>query len=85
MIISIFNSDNNNIAYINTKHCQIMTIISYRILKFESMIKKPIVTNHEFFAVVTFSKINFFHLYQFYCNTAFIISNIQKHFHQDNL
>ena len=45
-IINIFNSDNSNIAYINTLHCQIMTTIVYRILKFESMIKKPIVTNH---------------------------------------
>ena len=27
----------------------------------------------------------FLHLYQFYRNTAFIISNLQKCFHQDNL
>ena len=44
-IINIFNSDNSNIAYIKTQHCHIMTIITYIILKFESMIKKPIVTN----------------------------------------
>ena len=57
-----------------------MTTITYIILKVESMIKKPIMTNHTFFAVVTFSKINSFtyinsilieHLY----NTVFAISN----------
>ena len=40
------------------------------ILKSESMIKKPIVTNHAF---------------PIYDNTAFIISNLQKYFQQDNL
>ena len=57
-----------------------MTTIAYIILKVESMIKKPIMTNHTFFAVVTFSKINSFtyinsivieHLY----NIVFAISN----------
>ena len=38
MIINIFNSDNSNIAYIKTQNCQMMANISYRILKFESMI-----------------------------------------------
>ena len=32
-----------------------MTTIACRILKLESMIKKPIVTNNAFFAVITFS------------------------------
>ena len=54
--INIFNSDNSKIAYINTEHCQNMTIIAYRILKFQSMIKKSTMANHTFFAVVTFSK-----------------------------
>ena len=54
-IINIFNSDNSNIAYIKTQHGQMMTAIACRILKIESMIKKPIVTNHAFFPVFTFS------------------------------
>ena len=58
-IMNIFNRDNSNIAYINTKHCQIMATIAYRILKFESMIKKRIVANHAWF-VSTFSKVNSF-------------------------
>ena len=64
-IINTFNSDNNNnnnIADIDTLqcHCQIMTIIAYRIFKFESIIKKLIMANHAFLAVVTFSNINSF-------------------------
>ena len=43
-IINIFNSDNSNIAYIKTKIRQTMAATASRIL-----IKKPIVTNHEFF------------------------------------
>ena len=40
-VIKTLNSDNNsNIAYIKTQHCQIMTAITYKILKFETMIKK---------------------------------------------
>ena len=35
-----------------------MATIAYRILKIESMIKKPLTPNHTFFAVATFSKIN---------------------------
>ena len=50
-IISIFNSDNSNIAYIKTQNCQIITTIAYRIVKFEPMVKKPIVTNHALFAL----------------------------------
>ena len=54
-----------------------MTTIAYRILTFESMIKKPVMANYAFFAIVTFSKFN--------SNTSFITSNLQKDFHQDNL
>ena len=39
MIINSFNSDNSNIAIIETQNCQIMTIITYRILKLDPMIK----------------------------------------------
>ena len=38
-IINIFNVDSRSIAYIKTQHFQMATI-AYRILKFESMIKK---------------------------------------------
>ena len=69
-IINIFNSDNSNIAYIKTKHFQVMTTIEYRILKFESVITKTIVLNHAFFAVLTFSKIDSF---------AFINSIVMQH------
>ena len=44
-IINIFNSNNSNIAYNKTQNRQIMTTIVYIILKFESMIKKPIMAN----------------------------------------
>ena len=37
-----------------------MTTITYRILKFESMIEKSIVANYTFFDVITFSQINSF-------------------------
>ena len=37
-----------------------MTGIAYKILKFESMIRKPIMENHTFFAFVTSSKTNSF-------------------------
>ena len=43
-LMNILNSDNSNIVFINTQYCQM--------IKFESMIKKPIVANHTFFAVV---------------------------------
>ena len=58
--INIFNSYNSNIAYTKTQNHQIMATIAYRILKFEFMIKKPIVENHAFFTSITFSKINSF-------------------------
>ena len=65
------------ILLILTQHGQIMTTIAHRILKFESMIKKPIMANYALFSIVTFSKFN--------SNTSFITSNLQKDFHQDNL
>ena len=60
MTINIFNRDNSNMAYIMTQIYQIMAAIAYRNLRFELMTKKPILTNHEFFAVRAFSRINFF-------------------------
>ena len=64
-ISNIFSNGLSNIAYVNTILCQLMRTIAYRLLKFESMIKNPIMQNRKYFAVVTFSKINSF---------AFIIS-----------
>ena len=61
-IINTFNSDNSNIANIKTKHRQIMTTITNRILKFKPMIKKPIVADDIFFTIITFSRINGFQL-----------------------
>ena len=57
MIINVFNSDNSNIAYNKRKNYQIMTAIAYRILKFESMIKKAIMENYAFFTFITLSRI----------------------------
>ena len=59
-IINTFNIDNSNIANINSQHRQLMTTITYEILNFEPMIKKPIVTNYTFFPAVTFININSF-------------------------
>ena len=59
-IINIFNSDNSNIAYIKTQNCQIFITIAYRILKFEPMIKTPILANYEFYVIATFSRNNSF-------------------------
>ena len=58
MIINPLNSDNSNIANNKTQHCQTMTTITVRILKFETMIKKLTVGNYTFFTVVTFGRIN---------------------------
>ena len=52
-IIDIFKSGNSSIANIKTQDYQIMTIITNIILKFEPMIKIPLVTNHVDFLVVT--------------------------------
>ena len=51
---------------------QIMTTIAYRILKFESMIKKPIVVSHTFFTFITYSRIN-----SFAYTTSVIIQHLQ--------
>ena len=56
-----------------------------RVLKFKSMIKRRIVTNHILLAVVTFIRINFLAYIDFFCNTAFARSNVQKYHYQDNL
>ena len=58
-IINILNSDNSNVAYIKTQNRQMVATIAYRILKFDSMIKKPIVTNDIFLTSITF-RINSF-------------------------
>lgn len=59
-IINSFNSDDNNVANINTEHKYIMTNITHRILKFESVMKRSVATNHTYFVVVIISKINLF-------------------------
>ena len=46
----IFNSNYSNIAYIKIQHCQIKAIITYRMLKFEPIIKKPIQGVQKLFA-----------------------------------
>ena len=50
-ILNTFDSDNSNVAYIKTQHRQIMATITYKILKFEPMIKKAIVPNCTFLTV----------------------------------
>ena len=57
-IINTFNSDNRNIAYIKIQHCQIMAIVTNRILKFKPMIKKPVVADNILFTVITFTNFN---------------------------
>ena len=56
----IINSDNSNTACIKTQNRQIMTAIANIMLKFQPILKKTIMTNHTFFAVVTFRKISYF-------------------------
>ena len=51
-IIDIFNSSNSNIAYI--KRNKTIARIAYKILKLESMIKKPKVASHAFFSFCYF-------------------------------
>ena len=45
-------------AYIKTQHCQIMAILTNRILKFKPMIKKPVVADNILFTVITFTNFN---------------------------
>ena len=52
-MINTYTSDTRNIA-------KIKTTITTRILKFKLMIKISIVAHYAFFAVITFSNINFF-------------------------
>ena len=86
MIINMFYIDNKNMTCIKTQNCQIMTTIAYRILKFETTIKKPIVANHTFFTSITVNGISSVAYINFVRqNTVFILSNIQKDSHQDNL
>ena len=63
-ITNIFNSGNSSIAYIKAqydgKSCLLMATIAYKVLKFEPIIKKPIVANHTFFTAITFQRINSF-------------------------
>ena len=96
MKINFFNGGNRNITNIKAKHCQIMTAIKDRILKFKPMIEKPIVANYMFFLYCYyFWQDKFLSLNQFYRNTAFItpsrqnqktnLHQSQKDFHQDNV
>ena len=50
--INILNSDNSIIADIKVEHGQILTIIVYKILKREAMVKKEIETNHAFLTLL---------------------------------
>ena len=52
-IINIFKSVNNNIAYVKTQNCQIITTITNRTWKFKPMIKKTIVADDTIFTVIT--------------------------------
>ena len=58
IIISVFSSVDSNIANTKTPHQQTMTNVTNRLLKFNPMIKIPVVENHKFFTVITFSNIN---------------------------
>ena len=58
---------------------------SWQPLDRESWNLNPWLKNHAFFTFITFRRINSFNLYQFYCNTTLIISNLQKNCHQVNL
>ena len=86
-VIKTFNIGNSNITYIKTQPCQLLATITYRIMKFKPVIKKPIMINYTFFTVITFSNHQFLCLNQFYRNAAFMRPNLyqfQKNFHQDN-
>ena len=74
-----------------------MAAIAYKILTFESMIQKPILKNHAFFAVVTFNNINSFvyinsvliqnFQYLFFKKSFININNLSYfclHFYKDN-
>ena len=61
-----------------------MTTTAYIILKYESVIRKPIMANHTFFAFVVLQD-HLLRLYELYRLAAFVVFNLQKNFHQDNL
>ena len=50
--------------------------VTETILRLESMVKKPIVTNHAFSTFVDFNRINSFAYINSIVNTAFIMSNL---------
>ena len=74
-IINTINSNNSNIAKIKTQHHEIMPTVANGILKFEPIIKKPIVTSYKFLNVITFSNIISF---------AYIDSITIQHFSLDS-
>ena len=82
MVINIFNSDNSNTTEIMTKYTPIVTNIANEILKFKSIVKKPIVTNHTFFTVITFCNINSIVIQYLKISKT---NQSQKYCHQDNL
>ena len=59
-IINTFNGNNSNAANFKLQHRQIMTTIANKILKFKPMTKIPIVTSHNYFAIITFSRVHSF-------------------------
>ena len=63
-----------NMDKIKRKHCQILTINTKKILKFEPMIKTLSVANYVFSTGFTFYQDQFFHLNQLYRKATFIIS-----------
>ena len=60
LVINIFKSDNSSITKTKTQNYHVMKTMIYRILKFQPMIEKPMVTNYTFFTVITFNNINSF-------------------------
>ena len=65
-----------------------MATTTDRMLKFKLIIKKPIMINHTFFAIVTFSKINYFsYIDSFVIHHLWDLTLIKfkKDCHQDDL
>ena len=56
----------------------VMTNIANTFLRFEPIIKNPIIVNYAFFAVVTFSQISFLAYINSIVNAVFVISIYQK-------
>ena len=74
--VNTLNSDNSNIAKIKTQHRQIMATITNGILKFEPMIKIPIVANYTFLLLLPLAT-SIPSLNQFHLSTTFIRSICQ--------